>query len=251
MKSKYFLTTLVLVLAMTAGCTTAEKVSTTSNDYNVTPQSTANAQETNDAPADSTISDNDENIESENGAEELQSSDVESDSDSMEESQSPVLEYNSDSTEESQSSALEYNGGSTEELQSSNSESDSDSIDISADWAENVKDTVTDYDEYIIDNSDYSMSIMFTANNPVSDFKIVSLQYEDIKEDGTPVFLTEDVYTYGELTTEQSLLVKLSFPGDMPNYGVSYTDSSGTEKHYALQQSGRDGSLVMFEFEFE
>ena len=219
MKSKYFLTTLVLVLAMTAGCATAEKVSTTSNDYNVTPQSTANAQETNDAPADSTISDNDENIESENSAEELQSS------------------------------ALEYNGGSTEELQSSNSESDSDSIDISADWAENVKDTVTDYDEYIIDNSNYSMSIMFTANNPVSDFKIVSLQYEDIKEDGTPVFLTEDVYTYGELTTEKSLLVKLSFPGDMPNYGVSYTDSSGTEKHYALQQSGRDGSLVMFEFE--
>ena len=196
MKSKYFLTTLVLVLAMTAGCATAEKVSTTSNDYNVTPQSTANAQETNDAPADSTISDNDENIESENGAEELQSSDV---------------------------------------------ESDSDSIDISADWAENVTDTVTDYDEYIIDDSDYGMSIMFTANNPVSDFKIVSLQYEDVKEDGTPVFLTEDVYTYGELTPEKSLLVKLSFPGDMPNYGVSYTDSSGT--------SGKDGSLVMFEFE--
>ena len=203
MKSK-FLTALIIVLAMTAGCTTAEKASTTSSDYEVTPQSTTNTQETNDTPTDDTVSDNNENIESENSA---------------------------------------------EELQSSNSESDSDSIDISADWAENVTDTVTDYDEYIIDNSDYAMSIMFTANNPVSDFKIVSLQYEDIKEDGTPVFLTEDVYTYGELTTEKSLLVKLSFPGDMPNYGISYTDSSGTEKHYALQQSGRDGSLVMFEFE--
>ena len=204
MKSKYFLTALLLVLAMTAGCTTAEKVSTASSGYDVKLQSTANAQETNDAPTDSTLSDNNENIESENSA---------------------------------------------EELQSSVSESDSDSIDISADWAENVIDTVADYDEYIIDDSDYSMSIMFTANNPVSDFKIVSLQYEDVKEDGTPVFLTENVYTYGELTTEQSLLVKLSFPGDMPNYGVSYTDSSGTEKHYALQQSGKDGSLVMFEFE--
>ena len=204
MKSKYFLTALLLVLAMTAGCTTAEKASTTSSDYEVTPQSTTNTQETNDTPTDDTVSDNNENIESENSA---------------------------------------------EELQSSNSESDSDSIDISADWAENVTDTVTDYDEYIIDDSDYGMSIMFTANNPVSDFKIVSLQYEDVKEDGTPVFLTENVYTYGELTTEQSLLVKLSFPGDMPNYGISYKDSSGTEKHYALQQSGKDGSLVMFEFE--
>ncbi len=203
MKSK-FLTALIIVLAMTAGCTTAEKASTTSSDYEVTPQSTTNTQETNDTPTDDTVSDNNENIESENSA---------------------------------------------EELQSSNSESDSDSIDISADWAENVTDTVTDYDEYIIDDSDYGMSIMFTANNPVSDFKIVSLQYEDVKEDGTPIFLTEDVYTYGELIPEKFLLVKLSFPGDMPNYGISYKDSSGTEKHYALQQSGKDGSLVMFEFE--
>ena len=203
MKSK-FLTAIIIVLAMTAGCTTAEKASTTSSDYEVTPQSTTNTQETNDTPTDDTVSDNNENIESENSA---------------------------------------------EELQSSNSESDSDSIDISADWAENVTDTVTDYDEYIIDDSDYGMSIMFTANNPVSDFKIVSLQYEDVKEDGTPIFLTEDVYTYGELIPEKFLLVKLSFPGDMPNYGISYKDSSGTEKHYALQQSGKDGSLVMFEFE--
>ena len=218
MKSK-FLTALIIVLAMTAGCTTAEKASTTSSDYEVTPQSTANVQETIDAPTDSTILDNDENVESENGEEELQSS------------------------------ALEYNSDSTAELPSSVSEFDNDSIDISADWAENVTDTVTDYDEYIIDDSDYGMSIMFTANNPVSDFKIVSLQYEDVKEDGTPVFLTEDVYTYGELIPEKFLLVKLSFPGDMPNYGISYKDSSGTEKHYALQQSGKDGSLVMFEFE--
>ena len=249
MKSKYFLIALVLVLAMTAGCTTAEKASTASNDYDVTPQSTANVQETIAAPTDSTILDNDENVKSENGEEELQSSALESNVDSEEESQSSALEFNVDSEEESQSSASESNDDSTAELLSSNSKSDSDSMDISADWAENVTDTVTDYDEYIIDNSDYAMSIMFTANNPVSDFKIVSLQYEDVKEDGTPVFLTEDVYTYGELTTEQSLLVKLSFPGDMPNYGVSYTDSSGTEKHYALQQSGKDGSLVMFEFE--
>ena len=204
MKSKYFLTALLLVLAMTAGCTTAEKVSTASSGYDVKLQSTANAQETNDAPTDDTVSDKNENIEYENSA---------------------------------------------EELQSSVSESDSDSMDISANWAENVTNTVTDYDEYIIDDSDYSMSIMLTANNPVSDFKIVALQYEDVKEDGTPVFLTENVYTYGELTTEQSLLVKLSFPGDMPNYGVSYTDGSGIVKNYALQQSGKDGSLVMFEFE--
>ena len=219
MKSKIFLTALIIVLAMTAGCTTAEKISTTSSGYDVAPQSTANAQETNDAPTDDNVSDNNKNIESENSAEELQSS------------------------------ALEYNSDSTAELQSSVSESDSDSMDISANWAENVTNTVTDYDEYIIDDSDYSMSIMLTANNPVSDFKIVALQYEDVNENGTPVFLTEDVYTYGELTPEKSLLVKLSFPGDMPNYGVSYKDSSGTEKHYALQQSGKDGSLVMFEFE--
>ena len=63
MKSKYFLTALLLVLAMTAGCTTAEKVSTASSGYDVKLQSTANAQETNDAPTDDTVSDKNENIE--------------------------------------------------------------------------------------------------------------------------------------------------------------------------------------------
>lgn len=201
MKTKYLLTALAIVLSMTAGCTTAERAATAtkSSDFDVVYESTESAEETNDVPTDSSLSDSEENIESES--------------------------------------------------QNSVSVSEDDNMAVSADWAENVTDTVSDYDEYIIEDSEYAMSIMFTANNPVSNFKIVSLQYEDVKEDGTPVFLTEDVYTYGELKAERSLLIKLSFFGDMPHYGVIYTDDSGIEKHYALQQSGKDGSLIMFEFE--
>ena len=60
MKSK-FLTALIIVLAMTAGCTTAEKASMASSGYDVKLKSTANVQETND-----TVSDNNENIEPQN-----------------------------------------------------------------------------------------------------------------------------------------------------------------------------------------
>lgn len=137
-----------------------------------------------------------------------------------------------------------------ENIESENiSESDSDSMDISADWAENVIDTVADYEEIIIDDYDYAMNIMFTAANPVSSFKIISVEYADFQEDGTPIFLTHTIYNYGELDKGQSLMVKLGFPGDMPSYGISYIDINGVEKQYALQQSGKDGSLIMLEFD--
>ena len=205
MKLKYLLSALALALAILSGCATAEKASynnssspaesqTEQNSQN--SQNAQDTQQTNDTPTDTTILNENENIESENI-----------------------------------------------------SESDSDSMDISADWAENVIDTVTDYEEIIIDDYDYAMNIMFTAANPVSSFKIISVEYADFQEDGTPIFLTDTIYNYGELDKGQSLMVKLGFPGDMPSYGISYIDINGVEKQYALQQSGKDGSLIMIEFD--
>lgn len=119
---------------------------------------------------------------------------------------------------------------------------------VSAYWEENVVGNERNYDEFFVDTSEYSRRVLFTANEYVTDFKVVSLAMEDVKEDGTPVYRTEVVYNHGELTPERGLLVTLAFPGDMPSYGIIYTDENSNERHFAIQESGKDGSLVMMEY---
>ncbi len=118
---------------------------------------------------------------------------------------------------------------------------------ISADWAENV--SVEEYEEYDADESDYRVEVMLTANKDVKDLRLISLNYENVREDGSPIFLYDDLHEFGDLEKGRSLLVRMSFPGDMPNYGISYKDEKDVIRYCALQQSGKDGSLILWEFQ--
>lgn len=40
----------------------------------------------------------------------------------------------------------------------------------------------------------------------------------------------------------------MTFSGDIPNYGISYVDEQGTTRNYALEVSGKDGSILLSEF---
>ena len=64
-------------------------------------------------------------------------------------------------------------------------------------------------------------------------------------------FTAQDRYTLDELTPERPLAAKLTFAGDIPNNGVAFLDSAGTEHVYAVELSGKDGSLVLWEIETE
>lgn len=117
---------------------------------------------------------------------------------------------------------------------------------VSADYDYNVPD-ITEYDEKVIDESDYSVNAIFTANETVGDFTISSLYMESIDDEGNPTYVTNELYDHGTLEAGRSLKLVLSFPGDMPNYQISYTDKDGNLKKFTLGQSGCDGSLVMGE----
>ena len=51
------------------------------------------------------------------------------------------------------------------------------------------------------------------------------------------------------LTPERSLVVRMTFPGDTPTYGISYVDESGDEMthHLTVEVSGEDGTLLLRE----
>lgn len=105
-----------------------------------------------------------------------------------------------------------------------------------------------DYDTVILEESDYQVQIVFTAEQNVHDFHIYRLSFNDVDSEGNPVFETEQIYAQEELSRERPLQAVLTFPGDMPTVGFSYVRQDGQECRFSIGQSGKDGSLITSPF---
>ena len=117
--------------------------------------------------------------------------------------------------------------------------------DIEAQWEKNVK-QLGPHDEFVTGQlGETRTGVVYFAKCPVKDFKILSLKLE--KYEDKPVFLAQTLYTKEVLNPERPLLVKLCLYGSVPNNGFSYTDSEGKIWYYAINASGKDGSLVLID----
>ena len=96
-------------------------------------------------------------------------------------------------------------------------------------------------------DSESVVKVVFTADSAVSDFKLLSIAMQDSDENGNFAFSAEELYSQPELTPERPLEAGLVFLGDIPNNGISFTDADGNVKYYAVDMSGRDGSLILWE----
>ena len=105
-----------------------------------------------------------------------------------------------------------------------------------------------DYTSVVSNSSEYAVRLAFVAEETVTDVQFLALQLEDIDASGRPVFSEETLYTQPELTPELPLVAELAFPGDLPAYGLRYTDPAGAIRFFALSQSGFDGSLKLIEY---
>lgn len=112
-------------------------------------------------------------------------------------------------------------------------------------WAKDSQ--AAEYDEYTVDESDYSTEVMITANEDVTNLRVISTMYSVSDMEDEPGFLIKDGYTYGKLESGKSLKLVLSFPGDIPTSGIAFTDKDGEEHFCTLSESGKDGSLVLSE----
>lgn len=117
---------------------------------------------------------------------------------------------------------------------------------VTADYAENVDFSV--YDVFVAEESEFGTEVAFIGTGDVKDFKVLSLFLEEVKEDGTPVFATTPLYESEQLLPEKPLVVKMTFQGDIPAYGISYVDEKGETKTFAVEMSGMDGSILLSEF---
>lgn len=101
-------------------------------------------------------------------------------------------------------------------------------------------------EKIILDSGAYTARLLFTADGPVRDFTVLRLNAEVFGEDGRIEFSTEPAAA-GELSPTNPVAVQLAFLGTIPNYGISYVDSSGTLRRFALFESGYDGSILLEE----
>jgi len=100
----------------------------------------------------------------------------------------------------------------------------------------------------VLDTSEPQVRIALVATRPVHDLTLLGLEFEDISDEGKLSFKTQVLHTYAELKPEHPLIIVMTFYGSIPSYGFSYCDTDGTVQHFAIQESGKDGSLELVEF---
>lgn len=120
---------------------------------------------------------------------------------------------------------------------------------VTAIWADGVVDNSTNYYGYETPNSnEYTTHVLFSVTKEVKNFRIVELFVKNIDDDGNIEYLYEERYKLETLTPDMPVCAGLNFPGDTPNNGFMYTDSEGNDHLFVLEVSGKDGSLIVWEY---
>lgn len=112
-------------------------------------------------------------------------------------------------------------------------------------YADEVNDVFLRSREFTADSSEYAVRILFSTDRPVRDFKLYNLELDPDSEE--VAFKAAEFYTLDDMVPDESVVITMTFAGDIPNYGVSYVDTDGTEKIFSISQSGEDGSIVLDE----
>lgn len=113
-------------------------------------------------------------------------------------------------------------------------------------FAEDTLVELTNAERFTADNSEYETEVVFFANyGDVYDFEFCEIKWLDDSDSGESDFEFVPVYKTETLTQDTPLVVTMTFWGDMPSYGIRYTDSEGTEHSGTISTSGMDGSLIL------
>ena len=95
---------------------------------------------------------------------------------------------------------------------------------------------------FIAEDSEYISYILFTAQDKVTDVRVYAMEFAEDR-----FVPAEELYAADTMKTGETLLGGVVFWGDMTTYGMSLTDSDGTQHTYEMTMSGKDGSLIFAE----
>ena len=100
-----------------------------------------------------------------------------------------------------------------------------------------------DYQEVILDDSEYMVRLAFIANENLKDLRFTSIYLSD---DG---IVDDTLHTFKELKEGQMFVAGVVFTGDFTTFGLEFVDVNGDTQYYAAYMSGRNGELILQEQE--
>lgn len=101
------------------------------------------------------------------------------------------------------------------------------------------------YDEYADEPTGYEVNLVLTTDAAVTDFQVLGLTLAETDENGEMRFDTETLYSAETFGPERPLMLTMTFAGLVPERGIAYTDTDGSEKRFSLELSGEDGSPLL------
>lgn len=107
--------------------------------------------------------------------------------------------------------------------------------------------SLSDCEQYILDDNDYSSWVSFYANMQVQHFYVMEMYDMEFNDDGTFNYFTEEKVEYDILNQGTEVAVKMNLPETLPQYSFSYYEADGTYHCYALFLSGEDGSVSLMD----
>jgi hypothetical protein len=115
-------------------------------------------------------------------------------------------------------------------------------------WAEEALANFASYDTFTADESEHQVELLLSSTQPLNNFNFLRVSIDGVDEDGELITTTESIYTIDTLMPDHPLVVTMSFYGDLPSYGISYEDENGETRNFYITLSGKDGSLLLVEF---
>ena len=94
-----------------------------------------------------------------------------------------------------------------------------------------------------VDDAEYMEYLVFAPTQTITDVRFTMLLPE---ENG---YAEDTLYeTIPELEPGKPLIAQVVFYGDFTTYGLSFRDATGTQRHFAVSISGRNGAPVLQEY---
>ncbi len=111
--------------------------------------------------------------------------------------------------------------------------------------------TDQEYHECTVDISKESSFLMLTPKVPVTDFRVVRLEYVESSDSEAIFRIVGEEFALDTLTPEKPLTIRVEMPETIPNVGITYMDRNGQQKLYALSMSGLDGDPLLIEIKIQ
>lgn len=94
------------------------------------------------------------------------------------------------------------------------------------------------------DGQEYCIPIAIRAYGKLRNVELCAFDFE-----GDDFIMGEAFFTLSDMDEEMPLVAELAFPGDMSMYGIRFVDENGVTYIYSICISGRNGALVLSEYE--